>query len=258
LASKRADSASWGTGDVGLRIASRLDVPIDGLFVADLSGTANPLSDGGLWIHGATDGLLWKDVQVVNGLACGTQDGTTGPPYDDTTGLVRGLWLPNQKVRGRVRVAAQNSSSFCEVEIRLRSTIRANWNTGYEINFRNTSDGSQYSELVRFNGPLGTVSGGGGAYTYLEQKNAANGIPGLQDGDIFEAWAVDDLISVFLNDALLYTHDLSGDSANQFGVSKFSSGSPGMGFWRRNNGQSVNNTDFGFDQFRAWDSRYAA
>lgn len=242
---------------MGLVVRNRVDVPVDGLFVATFSGTANPLSDGGLWLQGATDGVDWKDVQLSSALACGTQAGNTGPPYDDSTALVRGLWQPNQKARATVKSINQTSTGFCEVEIRLRSTLRSHWNSGYEINWRCTKDGSQYSEVIRWNGPLGTVSGGGGAYTALEHKVAADGIPGITDGDTVEAWIVDDLISVYQNSVLLYTHDLTTDTANTYGVSKYTSGSPGMAFWRRDNGATPANTDHGFTAFRAWDTRYS-
>jgi hypothetical protein len=242
---------------MGLVLRNRLDLPVDGLFVADFAGTANPLSDGGIWIQGATDGIDWADAQLSSGLACGTQPGTTGPPYDDAVALLRGLWQPNQKARATVKSINQTSTGFCEVELRLRSTIRPRWNSGYEINWRCTKDGSQYSEVIRWNGPVGIVSGGGGAYTALEHKVAADGIPGITDGDIVEAWIVGDLISVYQNGSLLYTHDTSLDTANSYGLSKYASGSPGIAFWRRNNGATISNTDFGFTAFRAWDSRYS-
>jgi hypothetical protein len=57
-------------------------LPVSGfaqVFTTSFDGNENPLSEGGVWLH---EGLDWKQVQKVNGIACGTQTGTGG--YDDS------------------------------------------------------------------------------------------------------------------------------------------------------------------------------
>src|SRR5882724_5453815 len=53
----------------------------------------NPISAGGLWINGRSQGIDWSDVATTNGLAYGLQaDGG----YDDSTALLTGVWGPDQ------------------------------------------------------------------------------------------------------------------------------------------------------------------
>ena len=38
----------------------------------------NPISEGGNWVNGKTDGLVWADVATTNGIAIGLQSGQNG------------------------------------------------------------------------------------------------------------------------------------------------------------------------------------
>ncbi len=113
----------------------------------------NPISEGGNWINGATTGVGWGNVQTTSGLAFGTNV-SGAPPFNDSTAVLSGTWGSDQAATATVHSVNQNPSIFEEVELRLRTTITPNSITGYEINFRCTSDGSQYIGIVRWNGSL--------------------------------------------------------------------------------------------------------
>src|SRR5262249_46978640 len=103
-------------------------------------------------------------------------------------------------------------------------------NSGYEINFRCTSDGSQYTEIVRWNGPLGN-------FTYLARAAG----PGIKTGDVVKATMIGNTITVYIN----------GVQVNQAVDSTFTTGNPGMGFYLHN--AASRNMDYGFTSFYATD-----
>ena len=192
--------------------------------------TESVIAESGNWINGKASGVLWKDVSTIPGLAYGTESGST--MYDDSTAILTGTWNANQMAQATVHTVNQNSGIFEEVELRLRTTITANSITGYEFNFRCTSDGSQYAQIVRWNGPLGS-------FTLLDSRSG----PGLHNGDVIKATAKGSTLTIYLNGTALYSVT----------DSTFASGSPGIGFYNQN-GTTGNNKDYGFTSFSAADN----
>jgi chitodextrinase len=187
--------------------------------------TENPISDGGNWINGKTNGLDWADVASIPGLAMGTESGSGG--YDDATAILIGPWGPDQTVQATVHSVNQNPNETQEVEIRLRSAITAHSNTGYEINFLCLNSSSAYTQIVRWNGPLGdftVLAGGSGAIT---------------EGTVVKATMTGNLITVYINGVQIY-HVVDNT---------YTSGNPGMGFFTR--ASASRNSDFGFISFSA-------
>jgi hypothetical protein len=199
-------------------------------YSTNFSLTENPIAESGNWTNGKAIGLDWADVQTVGGVASGTESGSGG--YDDSTAILAGTWGPDQTAQATVHSVNQNSTIWEEVEIRLRSKITAHSNTGYEINFRCTHDGSQYIEIVRWNGPLGN-------FTYIVQLR---GGPGIHDGDVVKAAIHGSTITVYINSVQIL----------QGADSIYQSGNPGIGFYIQN-GTSIQNRDFGFTSFSAAD-----
>jgi hypothetical protein len=118
-----------------------------------------------------------------------------------------------------------------EVELRLRSTISPHVNTGYEVLFRCSHDGSQYAEIVRWNGPLGN-------FTYVNRTSG----PGIRNGDVVKATIVGNVITSYIN----------GVQVVQGVDNTYTSGNPGIGFYLH---RAANlNADFGFTTFSASDS----
>jgi hypothetical protein len=192
--------------------------------------TENPLSESGKWSNGKATGLDWADVAIVSGVAFGTESGRDG--YDDSTALLTGTWLPNQMAEATVHSVNQNDRIYEEVELRLRSSMSPHNSTGYEINFRCSRGAGAYSEIVRWDGPLGK-------FTYLATQWGRQFRVG--EGDVVKATVVGDVITAYVNGAQV----LEATDAT------YSSGNPGIGFFLQ--GASGVNRDYGFTSFTASD-----
>jgi hypothetical protein len=192
--------------------------------------TENPIFDGGNWINGKAVGLDWAAVQTTPGLAFGTESGTNG--YDDSTTLLTGTWGPDQTVEGTVHSVNQHDNIYEEVELRLRSSLSAHKATGYEINFRCSKTANAYTQIVRWNGPLGN-------FTYVARQGGSK--YGVANGDTVKATVVGNVITVYIN----------GAQVLQATDNTFASGNPGMGFFLQ--GATGVNGDYGFTSFSASD-----
>jgi hypothetical protein len=200
----------------------------------DFPATENPLVENGKWINGGTEGLDWANVQTIPGLAFGTNV-SGAPPYNDSTAILTGAWGSNQMAQATVYTTNQTRAHEEEVELRLRTTITPHNVTGYEFDYRVTSDGSQYIVIVRWNGDLND-------FTYLTPMLCSVCGPGLHNGDEVMATAVGSTLTLYIN----------GVQYLQATDSTYMSGSPGIGFW--NHGGVVRkDRDFGFTNFTARD-----
>jgi len=115
--------------------------------------------------------------------------------------------------------------------LRLRTTITAHSITGYEFNFRATADGTQYVQIVRWNGPFGT-------FTYLNGGLEAGLDLALHNGDVISATAVGSTLTAYIN----------GVQIRQVTDSTYSAGSPGMGFYNQG-GTLANNSELRLYEF---------
>src|SRR6185312_4061031 len=76
--------------------------------------TENPISEGGNWIDGQTDGLDWHDMSTTPGLAIGHQSGSS---YTDGTALLTGSWGPTQTAEAVVHASSPQDDCYQEVEL---------------------------------------------------------------------------------------------------------------------------------------------
>jgi len=192
----------------------------------------NPISEGEMWINGKKDGIDWADVITRGGhaygavtrmavaehraeqasLGAGGGEGTLPEgDYDDPTAVLTGEWGRNQHVKARVFSKNPTNDYFQEVEIRLRSQIRPNLCSGYEVFWRCLKTEEGYAEIVRWNGKVGD-------FTSLRKLIGPE--YGVQDGDEVEAHIEDDHIRGVVNGREVISAD---DDV-------FQSGSPGIGF----------------------------
>ena len=208
----------------------------------------SPISEGGLWVNGRTDGIDWADVVTEGGVAHGgrtrmavaehrAEQGNLDPAsaaeaepvgdYDDPTAVLAGTWGRNQHVKATVFSRNQTEEYFQEVEIRLRSTIEPHVCTGYEVFWRCLKTDNAYAEIVRWNGVIG-------AWTSLARRQGS--AFGVQHGDVVEATIDGNVIRSFVNgvEVLSATDDA------------FATGSPGIGF---NFGCGDTYIDHGFTQY---------
>jgi hypothetical protein len=178
-----------------------------------------PISENNRWLNGKTDGVDWRNVRTIPGLAFLTKPNVND--YRDSTAILKGTWGPNQYVRTVVRIPNPDTYYDMEFEIRLRTSLSANRCTGYEV--------IGGSGIVRWNGPLGD-------FTELQGEGPYGT---LRDGDVFEARIVGNVITVYIN----------GVRVNRAVDSTFTTGNPGMGFFSRN----PDPPQFGFSRFTASD-----
>ena len=190
----------------------------------------SPIQEGQNWINGRHDGLDWADVATKVRSAYGTESGSI--KYDDSTALLTGEWNPDQTVEATVFTKNQSDAIFEEVEVRLRSSISAHRNTGYEINFRCLKTVGAYTQIVRWNGKLGD-------FTYIDARGGAEF--GVKDGDIVKGTIKGNVITAYIN----------GRQVLQAADSTYKTGNPGMGFYLE--GPPNRNTEFGFIKFSARD-----
>ena len=191
------------------------------------------ISEGGAWANGGRRvGLDWSDIRTISGLAFGLQSGTGQgrAHYDDSMAFLSGTWGPDQTVSATVHSVNQDDRVYEEVELLLRGTMTARCVTAYEINFRCSKTANAYSEVVRWNGPLGD-------FTYIARGKGSEF--GVADGDTVEAAIVGNVITVRLNGKqILRAEDRT-----------YVAGNPGMGFFLEGTGRPHGSCGF---------SRYSA
>ncbi len=128
-----------------------------GTYSTNFLGTENPLSEGGRWLNGFTDGKNWQDCRCTPGQAFGTGL-SASPPYNDPTAVLRGNWGITQTAEAKVIVPASPAGSE-EVELHLLTTIDSvalsnqglpGRITGYEVLFSVTTN--NYVDIERWDG----------------------------------------------------------------------------------------------------------
>ncbi len=204
--------------------------PTRGTYTSRFQVAENPISERGNWINGRSAGVDWASVATAGGRAYGLESGAGG--YDDSVALVRGNWAADQSAEATVYAVNPNDKISEEVELRLRSTLSAHSATGYEINFRCLKTKDAYSEIVRWNGPLGS-------FTYLQQLRGAQ--YGVASGDVVKAAIVGNVITTYIN----------GVQVGRAIDDTYATGQPGIGFFLQ--GASGVNSDYGFTSFTASD-----
>lgn len=183
-----------------------------------------PISEGGVWKH---TGLDWTQVKTAGGYAFGTQTGSSGNGgYDDSYAYLSGFG-PNQTASAVIHKEDGIAGCCHEVEILLRWSDSGHDAHGYECNL--AYDGA-YAQIVRWNGAVGS-------FTYVGAQGSVSG--GVKDGDTLTCTIVGDTITLAVN----------GVERAKGTDTTFTSGNPGIGFFRRNHSNAE--SDFGFTSFVA-------
>ena len=181
----------------------------------------DPISEGGHWLVGKTNGLDWGNVSTYPGYAFGH----AGPAsYADPVALLTGEWPPNQSVE--LVVDRRAVFRYPEVEVRLRSSLAKHNCDGYEITFSLKDDDNAYLIIVRWNGPLAD-------FTYLLQAGGKQ--YSVKTGDRIKATIVGNEIKAYKNGVLMGTVK----------DGTYTRGNPGFGFNEGWNG------DYGISEFTA-------
>lgn len=196
--------------------------------------TENPILEGGRWINGGSVGLDWTNVSTTPGIAIGHQ---VGADFTDATALLSGAWNADQQAVATIYApVALNEACANEVELRLRSSVSAHNNRGYEVGFKVSQSSSAYLIIVRWNGALGD-------FTMLRYSSGSQ--YGVKHGDVISATLVGNVITAYKN----------GVQMGQVTDNTFANGSPGMGFDLDNApaGCAGTNGNYGFSSFTATD-----
>ena len=196
----------------------------------------NPISQGRRWYNGADDGTDWCNVQTSSSYAWGV--GPCPVKYADPTAVLKGTWGPNQTVQATARIGPTDSSYYQEIELRLRTTVKAHSISGYEINF---GVSHPYLEIVRWNGPLADFTYLGPSCKYPAVCGRVAGFA-IRNGDVARATISGNTINVYVNGILRAT---ATDRS-------FREGSPGIGF---NYGCDGTYSAFGWTNFSASDEK---
>lgn len=198
------------------------------MYQTTFGATENPISEGGKWLNGGTDGLDWSDCKTSGGNVVGTQ--IKNAHYNDATAVLNNrTWAENQRVRATVYKNSPSDAGEPEVEIRLRSVVGAHVNRGYECLF--STNGLYDIQIVRWDGL--------DDYHYVGMSAEPHV---LADGDVVEADIVGGHIKVWLNDTLMAEAD----------DSTWTDGNPGIGFWNIAASQAENDK-FGFRDVLMWE-----
>jgi len=195
----------------------------------------NPISEGSNWLNGGANGRNWSNFRTTSGFAYGTQTGSGG--FNDSIAVLTGTWRANQSGEGVVKTINQQTGGiYEEVEIVLRGTITSGNLSGYECNFRATSNMSDaYAQIVRWNGPFGN-------FIYLSSNSSP---VALHDGDRVKC-------TISGASPATITSYINGVKVAQGTDGTFTTGNPGMGHFLQG-GTSAVDTDFGFASYTASD-----
>lgn len=202
--------------------------------------TEDPISEKNKWVSGKATGIDWADVSTVPGRAVGNE---TGANFSDATAVLQNVnWKADQKATAVVSTTgAPLDDCSQEVELRLRTVIADHSITGYEVNYKWSTNSTGYMQIVRWDGPFAD-------FTVLQSLSGQR--YGVTNGDTVSATIVGNVITAFKN----------GVQQGQVTDDTFSSGSPGIGFNLDNtiSGCSGSNPNYGFSSFTALDSTQGA
>ena len=205
-------------GDVGLVGCGGGEPSASSTYSTTFDTTENPISEGGRW---SNKGQNWTFVQTASGIAYGTNG--AADTYDDSYAYLSGFGA-NQQAEAVVYRSPTLSGNPHEVELLLRWADSPGTARGYECGFSHLGT----AVIVRWNGPFGN-------FTIMAHGNLRRP---LVSGDVVKATIVGNLISMYVNGALVA----------QASDSTWSDGQPGIGFFRRTQGASA---DLGFTSFSA-------
>lgn len=187
-----------------------------------LAATENPISEGGIYTLGGTDGLDWQNVRSTAG-SPGTAYGV-GPVisnYEDCLATVQNRYSTT-KHYSEITVrkdAAYTPPDTHEIECLVGYTISAHSVLGYEMDFGFGLN----IQPVRLQGAIGNFDTT--VFTVVRGNYFA-----ASDGDVircyFDSTSGSPIIYVYLNgvEQIVFTDTTAG---------KITTGSPGMGFFAR-------------------------
>lgn len=174
--------------------------------------TEDPISQGGIWTTGLTDGLDWTDIQTTPGkMFASALDSASGGVQDGLAALKRSFaaFAAKQYSEGTIFLTpGYNPANGHETEVLCNFKITAHSATGYELYL---GTGGTHT-LVRWNGPFGD-------FTPLASNNVSTFTVPV-DGDVIRIeHLLDGTLNCYQNGILRTT----------FNDTTFFDGNPGFG-----------------------------
>jgi hypothetical protein len=211
-------------------------------YATDFPSNENPISESGKWAH---SGLDWTTPQTSGGLALCTQDGLGAPSsdvYNDSYAYLVKPFPADQRVDVVLHQTGSGITGNQEVECLLRWSDSAHVAQGYECVLSYTNNYGP--QVVKWNGAYGD-------FTFVHDV-AWGLVP--QDGDVWSAQIVGTIVTVTLRRGGTIVNsgsaDVTKDSGNNT-IGVYSSGQPGMGLFRHNNGGTTNPSSYCVKSFAA-------
>src|SRR5262249_48686519 len=191
---------------------------INGSYSTNFPLTEAPINENGAWNNGATTGLDWGDCLTSSGQVHGSGPlNVNAQLYADPTAILTETWASNQMAQATLHINGDlGTTTGKEIELRLRSVVTPHLCRGYEFCIGIVPT-TTYLAIIRWNGALNDFSG----VTQAWRGNAFN------DGDVFQATAVGNVLTLYLNGVQI----LQGTD------STWTNGNPGVGFWNNTPGE---------------------
>lgn len=191
----------------------------------------------GRWQRGGTDGLVFTDPVVIAGTntAQGSQTGSNG--FDDSHAAYTALDVADCRIETTLVIGAL--ANIIEHEHHHRRRIVNNLSTGYEITVGNPGGGGgAYCDFYKWLG-LATPQS---QFVALVPSLTYHIPSGLQTGHLFRTEMIGDTISAFYNkldgNGWIHIGDAT-DTSGAGGHAAYSSGHPGLGFYRESNSSAA-------------------
>jgi hypothetical protein len=182
-------------------------------FSTEFTATESPISEGGIWLNGQSDGLDWLNFKTLNGIACAAAfSAEPPPPYNDSIAILKSsafACAPDQFAEIVVSRAGGYSPSVThECGMFVRFALSANSASGYEAYLNHASNFT----IVRWNGALNNFS---------PLSSTGPGPTSPVDGDVLRFEVEGSTLRYYQNDVLVATATDSTFSSGQAGLQSY-------------------------------------
>lgn len=207
-ASKSWAMQTWPDG-------SHRSKPVPTSYSTSFGATENPISQGGIWLGGLTNGTNWTNIQTASGIgAYATQTAHGTPPFDDSEACLNPLlfaFTRAQFAQGTV-YNPSGAARWLELELTLNSNIASTVITQIEIDI-GAANGTAFLSVVRWNGALNDFT------FFLNGSQNANIT--CNHGDVWRAEIRGNAVLVFCNTVQVFSGTITGVPDGTPGIGAF-------------------------------------
>ena len=225
------DSGVHGTANVTVTSTSNVS------YSTTFGVNESPISEGGRWKH---NNPFFTKVVTNGGNAYGTEPNPARQNlYEDSYAYLGGMGFPPNQYASAT-IYKNGASGYMEVELLLRVSDTSNSTQGYECFLH---QGGAYLSIARWKGTALTSPA---TISYFDILGGVNNITAPNDGDLFEAQIVGNIITVTLAGSQIISLDVS-----TFDGFVIPSGDPGIGFDAGGSGAESPDSSYGIKDYFA-------